>query len=154
MIIDEKMIETEYAITVTTRNKTTIITRRQRTKTFKKKTTCVHVYEQRRKRAVWITYTKRCYTATSIQDIINSSVFVISITEQYMYKKNSKKNVYTYIHALYGLKMTSLQFLPRQASAGNCWILNIGVLSVANPNNISLQLGTFPCKTKRIVTFF
>ncbi len=41
MIIDEKMIETEYAITVTTRNKRKIITRRQRTKTFIKRKTHV-----------------------------------------------------------------------------------------------------------------
>jgi hypothetical protein len=49
MIIDEKMIETEYAITVTTRNKRTIITRRQRTKIFiKRKTHLLHISKSAR----------------------------------------------------------------------------------------------------------
>jgi hypothetical protein len=66
-------------------------------KKFNRRKTCAHVYEQRRKRAVWIKYTKRCYTVTSIQDNINSSVFVISTTEQYMYKKKFKKKcLYVY----------------------------------------------------------
>ena len=49
MIIDEKMIETEYSVTITTRNKRTIITPGQRTKIIiERKTHVLHIVENTR----------------------------------------------------------------------------------------------------------